>query len=237
MESITIYWTLVSEPNRHTMMNLLWEPPKPLLTVLPPGDTANPKGSYRLCSGAQSIFKNTYVLTHPLTSSVSVEGPVDKPTIKDSSGPWSAVSPALKNRYRVEYDYSWAFFCEESVLMQVTPPYMHNTSDKEGGMISSGSMDISRWFRHINLTYILWEGKDTLTVTEGDPAIYLQFFTDKKIVLKQFECTPEVLSMARQVVNSSSFSHLEPLKDRYLRFTRSNRHKRLLNLIKQNTLD
>lgn len=237
METITVYWTIPSDPDLHTTMNMLWDSPKPLITLLPPGGKTEDNHNYRLCSGVQNIIKNTFAVVHPLTTSVKLSGTPETPVIEEQDGPWSVYPAPLKNSYRLEYDHSWAFFSEESVELQVTPPYMHNTFDKNNGMIASGSMDISKWFRPINLSYILWEGENSLTVKKGDPAIYFQFLTDKKIILKQFECTPEILSMSRQVVFSSLFLHLEPLKNRYPHFLKNNRHKRLLKLIKENLLD
>lgn len=235
---LTIYWTIITVPERQTYANLLWSPPSSLLSSLPPAhDSTSVFGNYRLCSGAQDILKHTYVLTHPVTSTVDVKGDFLQPQIQSLDNAWYSDSASLKNRYRINYDYSWAFFCQEPVTMRITPPYMHNTTDKLGGALATGSFDISKWFRPVNLTYMLWENSNSITVTKGDPAVYIEFLTDKKIVLKQFTCNQEVLSTAQQVIESNAFFSLLPLSARYERFLSSNRHKHILKLIKENLLD
>jgi hypothetical protein len=236
-ETVDVYWSMNTAQDRQTLMNLFWEPPKPLMTLLPQGGK-NKNGSYRVCSGSIDAWKNTYALIHPTNSTLKVKGDFDKPTIEQSNPNfWYAEPGALENRYRVTYDFSWVFFAEESVKIQQLPPFMHNTADREGGWMTSGSFDISQWFRAINLTYILWEGQDAIKVNKGDPAVYLQFLSDKKVNLKRFELTPELYSIAKEVVAFKMLSPHESLNKLYDRFIGSGRKEKVLSIIKQNLLD
>lgn len=236
--TITVYWSTHAHPDRQTKVNLTWLPPTPLITTLSTAhESTQTRGNYRLCSGAQSIFKNTYTLIHPKTSTVLLTGDVSSPTPVSFDGPWIAHTAALKNRYRVDYDYGWVFFCEESLHIKTTPPYMHNTSDQKSGFVSSGTYDIGKWFRPIFLSYILWEGESSLTVTESHPAIYIEFLTNKKVILKQFEQTPELTSMAVQTGEMVMDFPLKGLDYWYERFQKSHRKSRILKLIKENLLE
>lgn len=236
-DEIVIYWSPVSLIERQTFVNLLWDPPKTLVSVLPPG-TGN--SSYRSCSAAKQQFRNTYVVTHPVDNHVVLSGDTENPEVVEGhNAGWFAGRAPLKNHYRINYDFTWIFFSEESVKIRLTPPYMHNTSDRSSGFIASGAYDISKWFRGITITYILWPGVTSLKVSKGDPAFYIEFDTDKKVVLKQFDLNSELLNISTSIAETNTFVGIQglSLQERYQKFTLSNRHKKVLKLIKENLVE
>jgi hypothetical protein len=234
-ETVIVYWALMTAPDKQTSMNLMWEPPTLLNKILPRG-SKNKETNYRVCSGAHDMWKNTYAIIHPTSSSVEVSGPLENPTASMTHPYWLGQPSAFDDSYRVDYDFSWIFFSEESVKIQQLPAILHDTSDSHNAILASGSFDISKWFRAVNLSYILRKGKNTITVTEGEPATYLQFLTDKKVILQQFEMNEELRQITREVVFHKIYFPNETLDNMYKRFIRSNRHKRVLKLIKQGIL-
>ena len=235
-EEIVVYWSIASLPNRQTTMNMLVSPPVPVKKIFPKSDSKG-EDSYRSCFAYSEMWNNIFAVLHPHTSTVSVEGPLDNPVFtRNDDNMWLPFKSALDG-YRLDFDISVAFFCEESLIAQVTPPYMHDTSDKVGARIASGSFDISKWFRPINFTYLLWPKETSVTVTEGDPGMYIQFLTDKKVVLKHFEYTWEIESIAQQLTGFKNIKKFESLPKLYDRFIRGNINKRLLKLIKDNILE
>lgn len=234
-KTIVVYWATNTLLDRQTKINMMLEPPKPLVSMLPKSN--GNKNGYRSCSAGKDFWKNTYAIINPADSYVKVSGETEKLVFDKNDGFWLAEPSGLINTYRVDYDFSWLFFSEKSVKVQQLPPFLHNTSAAKNGRISAGSFDISKWFRPINLTYLLWENSNELYLKKGEPLSYLQFLTDEKIVLKQFELTPELRDIMVQVVNWKAYYPHEPLHILYERFTRGNRHKRILKLIKENLLD
>jgi hypothetical protein len=233
--TVTVYWAPLTAPGIQTSINLALTPPVPLRKLLPTSKT-NLDG-YRQCPASTGMWANTYALLHPFTSTVNVVGPIDNPVILDTdNGRWVGQPNGLDG-YRVDYDYSWIFFCEEDLYIQQTPPFMHNTSDRDGGRIAAGAYNIARWFRPINISYLMWSNSSSITVTQNEPASYVQFHTEKKVILKQFEPNPELFSIVKQVNNHKEVFPLEPLAKLYHRFTRSNRDKLVLKLIKDNLLE
>jgi hypothetical protein len=239
-DTVVVYWAPATAEGRETRTNLMWGAPTKLLNVMPknhPDMSQAPGAKYLSCSGAKQFFNNTFTFLHPKDCTVTFSGSPLDPTFDASWDGFIGKTSAMGESYTIDYDFGWLFFSEESVQVRVTPAYLHNTSDQKTGFIAAGSYDISKWFRAINLNYILWEGQDTLEITKDEPAFYFEFLTDKKIVLKQFEPTPEIVSMGRQCVDYKFFFPFVPLKSLYEKFIGTNRHKRLLKLIKENLLD
>lgn len=226
---IHVYWAIASMPERSSLMNLMWEPPKPLVATLPPRDVAN----YHGCKAMMSVYKNTFVLTHCMDDKVSV---VSNQVLSESNS-WHPHGPAFKDAHTVEYDHSWLFFCEEPLMMELTPPYMHQTSVAKSGFLTAGGFDISKWYRIATMTYQLWEGVDSMELTAGEAMAYIHFKTDKRVVLHQYEITPELNEVALSTVKLKEVIPNLSLDNIYNRFTSTNRHKKVLRLIKENLLD
>jgi hypothetical protein len=223
-----------------THVNLIWQPPVRVVSTL--GSTPKEKdGSYLACTGLKTFYKNCYTFIHPVNSQITLtpgETEYDSPSDGVSEGfpAWTFETQPIKGQYRVTFDFGWTFFSEEPLQMLVTPPYMHNTSDKEGGFIAAGSYDISKWFRPINTTYVLWPKSKSIKITKGDPALYIHFLTDRPINLIQYEMTDEIYEIVCQTVALKKFMPMRPLNVLYEMFTKGSRDKQLLRRIKENLL-
>lgn len=236
-DEIVVYWAVHTGFDRQTYINLFLKKPVSLASTLPMGNDGQ-HGNYRQCSALPDVLKNTYTIFHPLTTTATLSGDLNNPVVaSNENGVWRPRSSSLKNHYTVDLDFGWLFFSEEPLKMKVTPAYFHNTSDSKTGFVASGVFDIGRWFRPVRLTYNLWEGNNTLSATQDEPAVYIEFLTDKKVVFKHFEATNELLDISNQVINSTEFFRFKPISYRYKRFIESNRHKRVLKLIKDNLLE
>ena len=236
-KTIDIYWAPVGTVSTVHSMNLLLEPPQRFWHNIP-DKSDNIQGDYRACKAAQNMMNNTFLLKSPFTSTVKLIGEKNNPTVvSEREGLWVPRDPSFKDAYRVDIDFYWIFYCEEPVEIKQTPPYMHKTTAQEGGFLVPGSFDISKWFRQLTISYHTWPSTDTITVTEDEPLCYVEFDTDKRVVLKQFEYTSEIHEINMQNVNFKHFKPNQSLEQLYERFTRSNRDKRLINLIKENLLE
>lgn len=235
-ETITVYWSAKTVPERQTHAQLLWGPPIPLARLLPDG-TGKP-GNYRSCAALTPMLKNMYAFVHPLTHKVWITGDHENPVVNAELDVWLPQrTDPLKNCYGLDYDFGWLFFAEEPLEIRMTPPYFHKTSVSETAYIASGTFDIGQWFRMIGQAYVFFEGENSISITAGEPSFYIEFLTKKKVILQPFECTEEINSMANQVVHTSAFGMMKTsLEYRYEKFFKSNRQKRLLKLIKENLL-
>lgn len=234
-EPIVVYWGAMTAPDRQTRVNLMWDPPVRLSEILPGAQSK--EGSYRACTAARQMVTQTYAFLHPVTSTTTVSGDFDDPQIESTFNAWTPRPAPFKNQYGIDYDFTWLFFSEESVVMKQTPPYLHNSSERSSATLAAGAYDISKWFRPLNASYIFWEGQTSLTVTAGEPVFYIDFQTDRKVILKHFEVTPEIHQLASETAFHKQLFPKESFDVLYSRFTKSHRDKRVIKLIKDNLLE
>jgi hypothetical protein len=140
--------------------------------------------------------------------------------------------PVFQDGPAVDYDSRWLFFSEDDISIQLTPPYFHKTKASEYATVLSGEFNISKWFRPIIPTFSLWKSSKELVLSEEDPLAYVNFITDKKVVLQEFKETTKIKSIMHEcVLMKDRFPNL-PLSENYNRFVLNKKHKALIEEIK-----
>jgi hypothetical protein len=223
--------------------------PEPVLKTLPKPEPL-PKSwvpiSYHACKAAQDLFKNTVVFRYPFTETITIEGRGEsgkgylesQKLIGNDPNRWAKRIPSMVDAHTIDSVFGWVFFSEESVKVQQFPPYMHKTEVTKTAYITAGSFDISKWFRPVNLTFQLWPGENSINLVEGEPVVYINFVTDKKVVFKQFHLTEEIKALSSEGLKFRDLKGpLVPLKTLYSAFVKGKRPQRLLKLIKENLLE
>lgn len=231
MESINVYWSNYTNPERVSRQALFLDEWKPLL----PNILNINKGEYGPCKGLHSVFKNTFYIEHPKDLSFKIDRSLSSDTLLEDG--WIYLeNPAKNKKITFHYDLQWLFFAEEPVEIVQTPAYMHNTIDRAYGHGVAGSFDISRWLRPIGASYQLWDDKDEMVFKKGDPITYLNFLTDKKVNLIRFEMTDKIYEVASGSANLKGILPNLPMSDLYSRFESSKRNKVVMKEIARNLL-
>ena len=238
-KDIIVYWAYAPLPSKNTYASMMMNPPIPLFKTLPKrASNEDPLRNYMNCRGLPNLYKNTFLATSPINADISIDVVNEKcwPVGKGSEFFIEENRP-FENMNRIDLDFSYIFFSEESLEISEIPPFMHKTTFSEDAFIASGSFDISKWFRPINASFIFWKDRSQLKLKKGEPLFYFDFKTEKNIVLKQFEFTEEILEIMRGCITYRSNNILSSLQHLYDRFIKSKKNKKLIILIKDNLID
>jgi len=237
-DELVVYWANFGSLDRLQRTNLITEPPVRIMqTFHKESGSTTDSASYKACAGAKNLYQNTFVIKSPFDVNAKLVGQYPNVMVQESFNLISMRNPTYENSHSIDYDYHWIFFSEESVEIVQTPPYMHQTKASAYGIQASGSYDISQWFRSINATYNLHPAVDEFKVDKDEPIFYVDFRTKKRVVLKQFDLTEDLHSLAFAAAELKQFFPFESLETLYNRFTRSNRHKKVMQEIRKNLLD
>ncbi len=242
---IIVYWSPDSLTFRQGQMVLLDMKPIPLINEirnrrlknfsfpLSPIKQLTP-GNYQLCAALHTHTKNVFMIKAPFDADIKLmeDGSID-PSCKYANWFGERI-PSIENTFSVDFDYSSFFFSEEPLLVELTPPYMHQTSQPEYGFLSSAQIDISSWFRGFVLIYQLWENKRNVTFKAGEPIGYLNFKTDRPIIFKEFKVTEELVSLSSSCTNYKNIIPFTPMQELYELFNKTSMKKRVLEEIKKN---
>lgn len=231
---LTVYWANLSSKELQQRTNLLMPQPKMLISELFKNRYDNDK-TYNRCPANKMTLRNTYYTEFPFDIDVQFdENDIPHGVREDWFIPRQR---HFVDRVTAELDIGWFFFCESPLVIEMTPPYAHKTTAQKYANMTTGSFDISTWFRPLMSTHLLWSDETRFVATEKDPMIYIRFMTDQKIRLVQFELTQKLIDISIACASHPNTyrPHL-PLADRYEKFQKAKMHKTVLREIQQNLM-
>ena len=140
----------------------------------------------------------------------------------------------MQGHVNLSYNLVWFFFSEEDLTMRFSAPYFPASSPMKGARLASGSFDIGKWLRPVNLEYYVPLDVEEFVVEEDQPLAFVEFDTDRPIVLKRFNMDNRLANIVTEVVESDRYSFLRNLKDRYKLFQKTKMRDVILAEIKKN---
>lgn len=193
------------------------------------------------CPAFNDLHENTFVIKNVVDSRFTWNEVQEKWEIPSKYQIHPSVdirTPYMNNRLGLICALGWLFVCEESLEMEIVPPYMHQTEASKYGVMVSGKFDIGRWYRPVLAEYLLWEGVDRIHIKENEPLLYVRFKTDKKVVLKRFANTEEIhRHTVSNVQTKYIFGKLPALEKLYNYFGKTQTKQIMLKKIKEAVID
>ena len=241
-DTINIYYAADRVVNGQIMNDLLFLKSENLLKSVQKNVNKKSKNDkelqYLLCPAFTNKFKNTFVFKFPLSCSyeykkdkvinVTSDIYLDAAVVRDqcvTNGP--IITFALGNM----------FFAEEPVNASFTAPYFSKSKYTQYGSIMPGNFDIGQWFRPFTAELQMWSPEGELHFEENEPLYYVEFNTDKKINLIQFEMNDLLYQYSNALVQSTGlFGKRQTLLSRYNKFKNASMREKILKEIKNNLL-
>jgi hypothetical protein len=234
---INVYWSNYANSSSQQMYNLMEINPQPLLPELKNNyhrQDDDKKANYQYCPALTGITRNSFFAKFPFDASVIVDE-MGNGVQGEKKNWFIGREKSYSDRINTDLDIGWFFFADQPLNMEVTPPYFHNTIAGKSGLMTAGSFDIGQWFRQVQLSYILWENNMQFICKRGEPAIYFNFKTDKKIVLHQFNANDELRNAAFACANlPRATEKFKSLKSLYEIFNKTKTNNFVLKNIKEN---
>lgn len=176
-----------------------------------------------LLKGIHSNPNNNYPMIFSTSSHVSVH------SYRNSS---------FNDHVNVEYNMGWLLFADEPVVAKFTAPYFPAIAPAEGAMLATGEFDIGTWYRPYVLDYHIPVDTQRLVFKENDPLFYVEFKTDKKVILKRYLLTSTLKNLETEVSASHfRYGSFKNLTQRYAQFKRANLRSQILTEIKKNLVE
>ena len=247
-DTITIYWTPAPFDPEEESWNMLYQDPKPLIESIYENSYDN--ATIRRCPATRSSLKNVFSINSCHSDSVEftndilkhVDEAPDQSFYIEHINSILGLSKARASEYpghvNIKYNMSWHFFASEPVEAKMTSPYYPPVSPTPGSTLYPGQFDIGLWYRPFNLEYSIPIDSKKFTISSGDPLFYLEIKTDKKVIFKRYVNTKKLSAISREVTDTKHiYGKDQPLKNRYLHFSRSKLPEIVLNEISKNIID
>lgn len=244
-EPIIIYWApAIYNDSSHPDFGFWYPSPKQLFNNLIErrSDTKD-SASIFSCPAFNELTKKTIVFNSPMSCSYEFDSTdIDNPTIKATTktliGARYARPPYIQDGPFIHFQLYYIFFATEPVEALFTSPYFHKAEHTKYGSVIPGKFDIGQWFRPYNFEVQMWDKKGEFHLKENEPMFYVEFKTDRPIILKQFNNTEELSRISDAcVATTDMFGRGQTLLSRYFRFRDTGMKQRTLKLIKENVIE
>ena len=245
MTETIIYWAPGYQSRDTYDLNHLYPTPKSLYEEMiakkaPLKENLN---DFLRCPATSDLFKTTFVVRAPVDTNVSLNFQTRRSKEINSNAADDnrykikmdfIHQPTLLDHNLIDYNHPILFFSEEdSMIATLTPPYFEYVTSYQHGIIVPGRFDIGKWFRPVNMEFQLWPGVNTLNVPAGEALCYINFLTDKKIILKRFNTNRDIDKLIASIAKVSPYKRFTRLSQRYKAFEQSQSKQRILKLIEK----
>ena len=236
-KELIVYWSPYQGfETTQVNFNLLYEDPEPLRNILKPNPHNKQRNFFR-CPGFIDSIENIHVIKNPIYSKLKTDGENVYAISETYMNAKMAGGPSIENHQVIEYAIQNIFFSEEDVEMTITSPYFSNSPYLCMGNVVPGKLNISKWFRPVNVEVQLHEGLKEIEFIEGEHLAYINFLTDRRVKLKRFELDQDLYRISLGCSTSVNWETRVPLLKRYSRFINSGTNKIVLQHIKKNLVD
>ena len=192
------------------------------------------KQNLLICPAVSEKLKKTFFIKTPIDCEYNIENNTIKPLSNNYIDTDTPHLPSLKDNFLFVLGMFYIFFAKESIKMTLTSPFFSKCEHTQYGNIVPGSLDISKWFRTINLEFNCYGNH--IKFKKGEPLAYFTFDTDKEIEIKRFKMSEKLHKLSETCNTSSRWEQWIPLYDRYKRFLKSKTDKIVLREIQKNLL-
>lgn len=248
-DTATVYWSPFWDKDSSNW-DLLYPKPKTLFSSIKDHSTKsndNIVGLQKLpilsCPAVSEKYKKIAVFESPMSCSYKYDF---SNFLEDGN---FKIDPQTKQylAYRVDrqpvidygpsivFSLAYSFFAEESLNAYFTPPMFHPPKYIKNGSVIPAEFNIGRWFRPFNFEVQMWEQSGNFILQEKEPLFYVDFKTNKKVILKRFKMTDNLYDAAKACIDSSDlFGKGQTLEYRYEKFEDTDMRNIILSEIKNN---
>jgi len=192
------------------------------------------------CPAFKHLAKNTLEFKNPLTSTFEFDnnGQMIPPTTRQGVFANVVRQPNLHDQILLEYGLRYVFFTDaDSLDCTLTAPWFNNSLWQKTATMVPARYDIGKWFRAVNVEFMLDPGLKKFTIKEDEPLCYFGFGTEKPIEFIRFKMNDELKRYSVACSTSTSWDSWVPLANRYARFKETRMKQLVLKQIKENLVD
>ena len=227
-KDIVVYWGTPSIEWVRT------EPPVSVLKIFLP----NKEGSqYPRCPSVREGLKNIFALRATTDFDFEHTRGSLSSSISDTEhfNHMFSLRSEQDRLYSIKYTYM-LITEEEDLNLLYTPAYLEDTEFCNNTILVPGILNVGKYFRSTDCAFHLKKGVTGTRIKEGEPYAYINFLTNKNIVLKQFRHTPKLEELHNAVlgIKEHRCPVYKPLSWYYEKVKRAGLKRAVLKEVKDN---
>ena len=234
---INIYWAIPSDETESQDWSFLYPKPKTLFSELAQ-DRSKQNPGFFSCPAVSEKMKKILVFKSPMDSSHSYNEESITPNTEKFINAEIVRKPTIANGPTISFSLYYFMFSEEPLNVYSTPPFFHEPKHTKFASVVPGEFDIGRWFRPFTFEVQTWNKEGRFELEENEPMFYMEFKTDRPIILNRFILTKKLRQYEQAAINSRHmFKYFLPLNKKYESFKNVGLREKILTEIKKNLIE
>lgn len=182
--------------------------------------------TYLKCPAHTDFLRNTWVFCAPFDLTLEIEVDPDSDMVRVhceniSQEIFESIidtrflhkTEQAKNPYPLlGIDWLYVFACEEPLMMQVFPAFMHKNEFTDKTTVIPGEYDVGRWTRPVETVFEIRSNRERIVIKKGDAISYVKFSSDDQIKMIKSAIPWDEIAQCNDIRNADLF---RPLAERY----------------------
>ena len=237
---MNIYWSpYIPNISKRMLSNIRYRTPKHATEYLK--DKCNPEireSNFLRCPAFAKQQKNLYALRFSFSYELHIEKNEIRSDEYDQRFFDEFVSIRDLDNAMLSLPMSYVFIAETPVDMEYTSAYNVSNGFVDNTIIVPGSFDVGKWYRPLDLTFIIKDKNKKVTFNEDDAYAFVNFRTNKKVNLVRFDTTPQIIELFNSILLSkfAKSKEINSLNWFYNLLEQSKYKNKILKLVKENVL-
>jgi hypothetical protein len=242
MKPITVYWSPYLDSQQEQDWSFLYPKPVSLFSDHLKNKDKSSKNHFFQCPATSSKIKKTLVFNSPMTFGYDYDFSENKTNLeintKEAILMYGIRDDMLTTGPNFKLALSYSFFADQSLEVSYTSPFFHRAKYMESCSTVPGNFNIGEWYRPYSIELQTWSRKGSINFVENEPLFYVEFKTDRPIILKRYSQSDLLIKYSHANVNTTNlFGIGQTLKSRYERFRSIGMREKILSEINKNIID
>jgi hypothetical protein len=239
---IIVYWAPYVDSHPQPDWSFLYPKPISLFNDYLKDKRKESKNHFFMCPASALKMKKTLVFNSPTTFGYDFDFSNGKENLngkyENNLLMYTERDPMLTIGPNFKIGLGYSFFASESLEASFTSPFFHKAKYMESCATIPGNFNIGEWYRPYSFEIQTWSDKGTIDFIEGEPLFYVEFKTDRPIILKRYKQTELLTNYSHACMSTKSIFGLgESLKSKYQRFRSVGLREKVLSEIEKNVFD
>jgi hypothetical protein len=201
-------------------------------------DNKSSPNNFFLCPAFKNLTRNTFLIKNPMHTHFIFEDGVAKVKSRNHVHIDKQHDPSMKDGTLIMYGMQFIFFSEDDIIAKLSSPFFNQSPHLQNCALVPGQLNIKRWFRNLNLEFMLWPGKNELEFQQDEVIAYINFECgDSEVVLKRFQMNEKLHKLMSTCATSTTWEAFASIQERYQRFMKTRTNVLVLDEIKKNLVN
>ena len=180
--------------------------------------------TFMRCPAVTDSFKNTWVFNSPMDLNIDVDVNEEYSNVYCDNVDQEFFDLMIDIRFLnkseagispyplIGIDFLNTFMCDESLILQTLPAFLHYNDFTNKATTVPGEYDISKWVRPVELVFEVKNKHERISIKKGDALCYFRFLTEDTVKLQQSATPWKEVVICNDIRNANLN---RPLSERY----------------------